>query len=462
VLRSPKAKPDPIISKLKHYIAFIMPQPTEILSPRPVRALKRKFKQFDPSQTLSDKRPRLSASINYWLDNIPDRVESRSDSFLHDLSSQRYRETRSDSFLLRHWQDMPRGLPVSVDQPPPSLSESNDSRNLNNRVAQPTYRDTLAHHNVYIDPMGFHIPPTVQHFVENVVQKNRTSPPLTSEEIRAVQERVEDLSNSSEAPVSRELLATSMFPLPTQYSRRLQTGGDTPFSTTPLPYTPQYNYLPIVTPKPDVHYGYDKRVFDKNQLSILGHSQLSSYTKPTADNILPYLIFELKSQARKGSRWVAENQAAGAGAHCVSSMETLLEYARQGNGSRGLTTPDTLCFSCVIGTEAVALWVHFKKNEAEFYGSMVDGYFMRKPEDIQRFRRDAKNILDHALNDRLAVVKKAIQDLLPTLEPPNGKVFKRKASAGSASSVQPLNSVAGGTTPTSFSEVSQPKRVHRS
>ncbi|MCJ1250503.1 hypothetical protein MMC30_007731 [Trapelia coarctata] len=440
-----------------------MSKPPEILCPRPTKDLKRKISQLDCSQTPFIKRPRLSSSIEYWLDNIPDRVESRSDSFLLDLSSCRYCETRSDGFLLHHRQDMPREAPVPGDLPPSIIPESIDSRNSRDRVAHPTYRRTLGHHNVYIDAMGFRMPPTVQQFVKEVVQKSRSSPSLTAEEIRAVQERVEDLSERSEAPISRELLTTSIFPSETQpgYSRRLQTGGNTPFSTTPLPYTPQYNYLPIVTPSPDVHYGYDNRVFSKTQLSVLGAPQLSSYTMPTADNILPCLIFELKSQAHKGSRWVAENQAAGAGAHCVSSMETLLDYAKQANDSRTLTTTDTLCFSSVIDTEAISLWVHFKSDEAEFYGSKVDAYFMSKPEDVQRFRRDAKNILDHALDGRLTKVKEAIQDLLPTLEPPKGKASKRKTLASSRSSSRPVESVAGGTAPTSFSEASQPKRVQR-
>lgn len=106
-------------------------------------------------------------------------------------------------------------------------------------------------------------------------------------------------------------------------------------------------------------------------------------------------------------------------------METLLEFARQANGSRTLSATDTLCFSSVIDTEAVSLWVHSKNDEAEFYRSKIDAYFMSKPEDIQRFRRDAKNILDHALDGRLTKVKEAIQDLLPTLEPPKGqaKIF---------------------------------------
>ena len=283
--------------------------------------------------------------------------------------------------------------------------------------------------------MGYQIPAHVKQFAEDVVFKMRSSPPLTSAQVEEARRGISDLIDRSEGPICRELMATHLFPQPNRYRGQLHTGGNTQFSTLPLPHNPKFNIPPVVTPKPDVHYGYSKNLFTRDEQSALSHSRLSSFTKPTGDNILPFLIFEIKSF--HGSRWVAENRAAGAGAHSVNSMKTLLTFAAHDNSTRKISTTDSLCFSFVTDTEGSSLWVHFANDQSDFVSTRLQGYWMSEPKDIQRFCSDVKNILDYMLDVRLVKVKEAIRDLLPTLEPPQATAaLKRRRSTTIVSSSQ--------------------------
>ena len=113
------------------------------------------------------------------------------------------------------------------------------------------------------------------------------------------------------------------FPSQADYDDNIATGADIPFDRSSLPFVHGFNYPPIVTPTPDLHYGYPRRSFGNIEFGAIQNPRLKPYANPNSANFWPFFLVEFKLGSRGGIHWVAETQNAGSGSHCVNSIETL-------------------------------------------------------------------------------------------------------------------------------------------
>ena len=463
----------------------------EIQCPQPTRSSKRKVSQLNDAseETSGDRRPCKrqnhsslpSDNICEWLELLPSPLErSRSDSYLmRDLQGQQHRssempKSRTTPPTTRNVPPSrppsPRSLPAATRPHTPTLasvpgttessiglesssqsfvptaqplllqnglfSDSKDDSRKSNRVQSPAYRDELQSHYVYIDSYGNLIPESVRTFAQDLLQKERTSPGLNDEDCFAIREELSELANADEATTRKGFDATNLFPTRRVYKNQIAVGGSVPFDQTALPFTRGLNLPPIVTPRPDLHYGYPRESFDPVESAVMRHNRLSAFSHPTTASYWPFFAVEFKSGSRGGTHWVAENQNAGTGTHCVSSIETLLKYTRAPEVQRKMI--DSLAFSCVADADFGSLWVHWQSwrtdNEPpRFLSSEVDSFSFKKLKDLRQFRACVKNIIEYGINERLVMVKEALAVCLRMIpdwdaEEKMAKVRRRAAS----------------------------------
>jgi len=422
----------------------------EIKCPQPTRSLKRKLSALDPGdgadreQTI--KKPHLCNTE--WLQEfspVEERKSSRSDSYLiRNMSKscqnragsagaggkkrQTYQPLSPQSLQgpFTTYEAVPHGLlsytPTSLLSYVPSLQPTPLSRTAtassredpvnSRRIQSPAYREELEIHSVYIDPWATTIPPVVCDFAQKVITKERTSPGLTPQKLAHIRTRLSTLDSADEEVIRSGFASTDLFPTTMDYREELNhysiaTGANLPFDKKGLPHTSGFNYPPIVTPKPDMQYGYPLSSFDgpQSQLPrVMQHPRLQPYAKPNSATHWPFFAVEYKSPSRLGSRWVAENQNAATGAHCVNSIETLLSYTK--NKERRQIT-DSIFFSCVVDVENASLWVHWAErgDRQRFVSSEAEHYHFRRPHEINAFRSSVKIIIDFGLNERLNMIK---------------------------------------------------------
>jgi hypothetical protein len=438
----------------------------EIQCPQPTRSLKRKAIQLNDASddTSGDRLPRKRQNhsslppdnICEWLELLPSPLErSRSDSYImRDIQGQQYRSSKMPKSRTTPptTRDVPPYRPLSPQSLPAvtrphtpiiapvpttigtpvglesssqsftlasqslllqngSFSDSKDDSKKSNRVQSPAYRDELQGHYVYIDSYGNLIPESVRTFAQDLFQKERSSPDLNDEDFFAIREELSELANADEATTRQGFDATKLFPTRRVYKNKIAIGGSVPFDQTALPFTRGLSLPPIVTPKPDLHYGYPRDSFNPIESAVMRHNRLSAFSHPTTATYWPFFAVEFKSGSRGGTRWVAENQNAGTGTHCVNSIGTLLKYTREPGVQRKAI--DSLAFSCVADADFGSLWVHWQglgtdNGPPRFLSSEVDSFSFKKLKDLRQFRACVRNIIEYGINERLAMIKEAL------------------------------------------------------
>lgn len=164
-------------------------------------------------------------------------------------------------------------------------------------------------------------------------------------------------------------------------------------------------------------------------MSLVTHLR-SGYTQPTAENVFPFLLVEIKSEAKKGTIWHAENQAAGGGAHCVNSIRWLLHEA-EGSSTPEVDPTKTLAFSICLTARQALLYVHsYSPKNQQFLMSFVQSYIPTRPVDIQECNRHVKNISDFALNIRRLEIDNSLDALHP---PPDSWPSKKRVHSTASS-----------------------------
>ena len=309
---------------------------------------------------------------------------------------------------------------VQVSQPSLSQSASfidskDNTTKAKNRVQSPDYRDELQNHYVYIDTYGKSMPESVRTSAQELFQKARNSPDLSDEELFAIRDELSQLVNADEGTTRQGFDAAHLFPTRKTYMDKIAVGASVPFDRTALPFTRGLNLPPIVTPKPDIHYGYPRDSFTPVESAVMRHNRLNAFSHPTTATYWPFFAVEFKSASRGGTRWVADNQNAGTGCHCVNSIETLLKYTRKAEVQR--QTIDSLAFSCVADADFGSLWVHWQdlrtdEGSSRFLSSEVDNFSFRKLNDLRQFRACVRNIIEYGIDKRLDTIKKALADCL--------------------------------------------------
>ena len=440
-----------------------MSEHINVQCPQPSRPLKRKASELDPANLKEHiyKRPILyspSESITNWLRDIPPVhkiIRSRSDSFLLRNMSGTSNISRPGSAQPNVFNEQPPYQPPSplslaitaTSMPPPayippspslrtaSLPSSVDQQSLlsrtsttkedskkSQRVKHPAYRDDLASHHVYIDSYGMSLPDEIRDFAQKTIEKARGSPLLSDQQTDRIQHELSALDNADEETTRTGYAAIPLFPKkldyeegPNQYS--IAIGANLPFDRTALPVGSSTRSPPIVTPSPDFHYGFPYESFNDSPAplpDVLQHPRLHPYAKPTTAAYWPFFAVEFKSQSRLGSRWVAANQNAGTGSHCVNSIETLLNNVRS---SDDRNPTDSVAFSCIVDSDDASLWVHWRQlgDRPRFTSSEIGHYHLHRKNEVQDLRSSVRNIIDFGLEKRLPMIKDALYKLIPQL-----------------------------------------------
>lgn len=416
----------------------------EIKCPRPLRALKRKPSDLEIDVDGStSKRPTLfwsvTHSVDSWIEQIlrPEVRRSRSDGFLlHEMtfrtpapravSAQEHHRTDDrrppTPYYLNDSQCMLPPAPLITNpKPAPTLanstllstdtvtSRSSDIttfRPSTQGVASPTYRDTLNRLQVHIHSLGRNLPEEVRTWSSGILERQRTSPGLTEEQVENTQDVLAQLECESEIATRETFAILPLFP-PKFSHPHINQGHDELWNTKAVPYKPGQGLPPISTPKADRYYGYRSSVFDDHEYAAVNHRALRPYALPGSTSYWPFFMVEFKSQSRGGTLWAAVNQNAGTGAHTLNSIKILREYSKTLDTNVQL---DNYVFTCVADATNAALWVHWLDGSHCNMAEVAHFHFARAIE-LRAFRDSVKNIIDHAIDVRLPRIKELLTEV---------------------------------------------------
>ncbi|MCJ1250674.1 hypothetical protein MMC30_007902 [Trapelia coarctata] len=417
----------------------------QIQCPQPVRPLKRTASHFDPIDLTPFKRRSFQREppviLQGWVFDLPapfNRCGSKSDSCLLGRKVDRHIGTPAGKTSDRpastqpaeqlgtsplsnppHMAHMaPPGTPdpsQSTWMDTPGTSSRTDSKN-SNRVKDPKYRTEIESHGVDIDNLGEKIPEELNAIAQGIVGKGRRSPGLNVDQLASIKKVLGRVVNADEGTVRDAMISTPLFPGVADYDETLAMGANVLFDKTALPLNTSRATIatPIVQPKPDKHYGYAEKAFTEEQRAVMKHNRLRVYAMPNTANCWPFFAVEFKSGSRGGTEWVAENQNAGTGTHCVNSVETLMNFTKTADK---LELTKSMMFSCVAQATNAAIWVHWQQvgPDGRFVSSPIEQYHFHKPLDMNKFRGAIRNIIDDGLKQRHPNIAKALNELIPEL-----------------------------------------------
>ncbi|MCJ1292934.1 hypothetical protein MMC34_004487 [Xylographa carneopallida] len=188
----------------------------------------------------------------------------------------------------------------------------------------------------------------------------------------------------------------------------------------------------ISIPKPDYHYGYNVAAFESTNIDALEHS--GKYARPSTTSFLPFFAVELKSQARGGTMWVAENQNAGSGALFVHCFERVIAWNGQNywetlkEDKTNYSEVDSVAFSCCIDATTATLWIHWHQKE-KYNSAKFGSYWLNESKDIRRLYSAISHIIEYGLTTRLDQVKHAVHMAASEQELENRGTRKPKRKA---------------------------------
>lgn len=186
-----------------------------------------------------------------------------------------------------------------------------------------------------------------------------------------------------------------------------------------IPLLPEYldvkSLLLLPRPKPDLVFGYSKSAFTKLQLGTILHladdESGHSYAMPDQTTRFPFFAIEFKSQAKKGTHYVATNQAAGAGAIALNGQ---LELMRRSCTVTALDKIIPRFFSVIIDqafAQINAHWVGGGPTEDEpysFHVEKVARHFLDSAEGATAVVCAVENILVYGADVLLPAVCEAL------------------------------------------------------
>ncbi|KAI0097339.1 hypothetical protein GGR51DRAFT_541419 [Nemania sp. FL0031] len=309
-------------------------------------------------------------------------------------------------------------------------SNAGTSHSGRHSTSHPLYRGTLYNNNIQIDYAGRRIPAELRKFVEANILKRRESPQLGDEAVTIVMDLAEELADSTEGPITK-LMRTEMFP----FDRPgIAEAGNSPWSTVALPNNPEYQYA-VMRPKPDAYFGYpinQRSRWPTSQYNVITHPVARPYAQPAKGNTFPFVSIQMKSEAAGGTLYVAENQAAGSGSHCVSSLIWLLREAGTYNDS---TWMDTIAFTISMSQRQAVFYIHwYSEDDHRYYMSLLNTYSTLIPSDIRACNSTVRNIMDYGLGRRKSTISAALEALFPY--PTKWKQGRSAATASSSSLIQ--------------------------
>lgn len=291
------------------------------------------------------------------------------------------------------------------------------SRKSTASVHDTDYRVTLEQYNIYI--MEKEPNPEFIERANKIISRQRETPELDDAAVKRLRATMRELQNEGEEDVKSKLGAVIIPGFNTLPNEKLH-GISGQLWTKSIPVPLDLNVLavplPLPKPKPDKAFGYAKAAFNSSQLStinLLAQVPLGpSFASPCEGLRFPFLVVELKSQAKDGSIRVARNQAAGAGAIALNGILELM--------SRSCTLDDLdlnrpLFFSVTMDQEFAGVNAHWigknlDTNQRTFHLEELKMLPLKYDDSIQVLQRAIKNIFDYAAGPHLKPILDALDE----------------------------------------------------
>ncbi|EXJ76929.1 hypothetical protein A1O3_10086 [Capronia epimyces CBS 606.96] len=318
-----------------------------------------------------------------------------------------------------------------------SSSDSDDSEALETSsdrtlpmVSDTTYRETLMHHNIYIN--SAEPTPGLMARAKMIVSQPQAVPDLDSPDVQQIieQSRLSEAANETSV---RDGLVPVIIPARRNVpDPRLTVAADQLWCLSiPPPDCGDEENKYLRQPKPDLAFGYTRNAFTKDQNTMIRSSMAEfdnskSYAVPAQGLNFPFLSIEFKSQANQGTHFAGQNQAAGAGA---IAMNGIIELTKRAFGVEVLDYDEPQFFSVVMDHELARINVHWLKAPTQegqlpdFHLTTLSRHFLDEPDGIQAVYRAIYNILFYGVDGRLSNIHKALDKY-------HKVVHGKKAAAG--------------------------------
>lgn len=269
------------------------------------------------------------------------------------------------------------------------------------------YRESLSHRNIYIECTK--PPAELMLRATEVIERPREPFKMDNAASQDLIWSICKLQSANE-DVTKEELAPKIIPARSRgLDERLERCSNQLWDrAVAVPRLPEYldaSFLLLPRPKPDLIFRYHKQAFTRRQiLSILelvddesGHS----FSMPDQNTRFPFLAIEFKSQAKKGTHYVATNQTAGAGAIAINGQ---LELMRRAYGVKAFDKSTLRFFSVTIDQAYAQInthWVGDGSGQGEPYSFHVEGvaaHLLRTADGMEAVACAVESILDYGVN----------------------------------------------------------------
>lgn len=178
---------------------------------------------------------------------------------------------------------------------------------------------------------------------------------------------------------------------------------------------------PLPRPRPDITFGYSAEAFDGKQSAAFGflvNEVKQSFAMPVDPVGFPFLQIEFKALATGGNPFVAENQAANAGA---IAMHGLLELHKRNSAIPNLDFDSPQFFSLTMNHKFASVNVHWLSHDSAKDGSIsynmatLSDHLLTESSGLQKVHQTVKNILHHAVSERLPRICEALDTYMQNI-----------------------------------------------
>lgn len=412
---------------------------SEVISPIPVRPLKRKISQLSnlqdqpryPNLASARRESTPPARLFDWLLQETayaiNRGQSRSDSFLLELNAGErsiegaiHNSKLVSQTLLMDSNDAEDLVSIptrATDTMTPTgktpgsekTTKTNQSGIKSLDTSDRRYRrDVLGTNGIIVDSFGMLTNEEVLEAVNIILNKERRSPSPDYDEIKNI---AEDDECEGESSLSHHLSRTCLFPQKRRGRDYIHFGHSDHFNTYKTVLPMNKKWPDIKEPRPDLVISYNKHGkgkggFTEEQKEVILEPKIRDYTYPTGSSaMLPYFIYELKTSDAKGVIYAATNQAAASCTMAVRARQKLKEFLDANKSPEQRQQPTPACQSMVFAITGeptgMILWVHFCNAENEYVMHKLDAFSFHRNEDIKRVSKAVKNIMDWGMDERM-------------------------------------------------------------
>ncbi|KAI0873190.1 hypothetical protein GGS24DRAFT_517892 [Hypoxylon argillaceum] len=320
-------------------------------------------------------------------------------------------------------------------------STASSSSSIRHRVYR---QNNLQFNHIHVRRADALLPSIVSSSVNSTLHAKRDSPEPSAEETKVAMDWLETLAEGCDEGDVAAFLSRTIFPNPNDRAYGATAGlisnAGAPIlqHLVPIDHTSRYR---VAQPKPDKLYGYPgivDRAFTEPQLlaQTMLDAQTPHYPGATPQGLrFPFLSIEVKAAGgTRGDLWVATNQCAGASAACLNAIGQVNESLRD---CQRLERVDNLCYTIAMDNNTAHLYVSWIGDDLNYYLQRVNVFLLLRPEDLNSFRMQIRNILDWGKSTRL----NQIRDALDFIFHERRKNAREAAKSRSSPSVDSVTSI---------------------